>query len=84
MIRKKRVSDSINISRSTLINLKDESDISLDLHICISTDSTGSIANERLNSPQLSKTIALIEYMLITACQCSKEDMEEILKQHGN
>jgi GTP cyclohydrolase FolE2 len=78
------VSDAININRSTIITLKDESEIDLNLTIYLSTDSSGSIANERLNSTQLSKTIALVEYTIITACQCSKEDMEETLKQRGN
>jgi|GEM_PF-6224991 len=83
MPRKKQMSDSININRISEIRLKDESTIDLTLSICLSTDAAETIANERLNSTQLSKTLALIQYMLITACQCSVEEMEEMLKQRG-
>jgi hypothetical protein len=75
--------DSINTTRSSEIHLKDESIIDLTIAIAISTDAVGCIANERINSTQLSKTLALIEYMLITACRCSTEEMEEMLKQRG-
>jgi hypothetical protein len=76
--------DTINNNRSLTICLPDESTIDINLSIYLSTDSSGSIANERLNSTQLSKTLALIEYMLIMACQCSQEEMEEMQKKHGN
>jgi hypothetical protein len=78
------MSDSINTTRSSEIHLKDESIIYVTIEIAISTDSSGCIANERINSPQLSKTLALVEYMLITSCQCSKEDIEEMLNKHGS
>jgi hypothetical protein len=77
------MSDSINNNRTTEIRLSDDSTIDLNLSIYLTTDSSGSIANERLNSTQLSKTLALVEYMLITACQCSVEEMEGLLKQHA-
>ncbi len=82
MPRKKRMSESINISRTSEIHLDDQSIIDLNLSIYINTDAVGAIANDRINSPQLSKTLALIEYMLITACQCSVEEMEGMLKEH--
>jgi hypothetical protein len=84
MARRKKMTDLINNNRSVEIVLGDESTIEMNLAIYLSTDSTGSIANERLNSTQLSKTLALIEYMLITALQCSMEEMEEMLKAYGN
>jgi hypothetical protein len=84
MARRKKMTDSINNNRSVEIVLGDESTIEMNLAIYLSTDSTGSIANERLNSTQLSKTLALIEYMLINVLQCSMEEMEEMLKAYGN
>jgi hypothetical protein len=78
------MSDSINTTRASKIHLKDESIIDLTIAIAIRTDSEGCIANERINSTQMSKTLALVEYMLITACKCSAEEIEEMLKQYGN
>jgi hypothetical protein len=78
------MSDSINNNRTTEIRLSDDSTIDLNISIYINTDAVGCIANDRINSTQLSKTLALVEYMLITACQCSVEEMEEMQKKHGN
>jgi hypothetical protein len=41
------------------------------------------MANDRLNSEQMSKTLSLLEYMLITACKHSKEGMVEIVESYG-
>jgi hypothetical protein len=78
------MSDSRNITRSSEIHLKDESVIEVTIAVAIQTDSDSCIANERINSSSLSKTLALIEYMLITACECSTEDMQEMVKNYGN
>jgi hypothetical protein len=83
MARRKKMTDSINNNRSVEIVLKDESTIEVNLAIYLSTDFTGSIANERLNSTQLPKTLALIEYMLINVLQCSQEEIKEMVEAHG-
>ncbi len=84
MPRKKRMSDSINNNRTTKIRLSDDSTIDLNLSIYLNTDSSGSIANERLNSTQLSKTLALVEVMIIKACQYSAEEIAKELAARGN
>jgi hypothetical protein len=83
MPRKKKMSDWINTTRSSEIYLEDESMIDLTITIAIHTDAAGCLANERIRSTHLSETLTLVEYMVVTACQYSLEEREEMQKQHG-
>jgi hypothetical protein len=75
--------DSINTNRASLILLEDGSIIELNLMINLSTDSESGMASERLNSEHMSKTLSLLEYMLITACKHSKQDIAAMIGGYG-
>jgi hypothetical protein len=78
------MSDVRYSTRDIEISLPDESTIQLSLHISMSTDASGSIANDRLRSNALTKTLGTVEYMLITVLEFSNEEMQEMISKHGN
>jgi hypothetical protein len=69
--------DSLKTTRTREIHLEDESIIDLTMAIAINTNSAECIANERINSNLLLKTVAFIEEMLITSLELSEEEVEE-------
>ena len=72
------MSDIRSIARSIEIHLPDESCIELDLSITIQTESSGSIANDRVGTDTLSNVIEAIQVMLITSLEKSQEEIEEM------
>lgn len=83
MPKRKPVTEQINNNRSSLIILEDGSVIDLNLSIYLSTDAESGMASDRLNSNQMSKTLSLVEYMLIAACRHSAEDLTQMIGSHG-
>lgn len=84
MPRKKKMTDTRSLSRSIEIHLPDESAIDLDINIAISTISSGSIANEHISHDRLDRTLATIQFMLITVLNKSPDEMMELVEKHAD
>ena len=79
----KKVYDSISANRTMEIMSDDESKIELNLGIYLHSEVGKTNANSRLNSLNLSKILVLVEHLLIKACQCSDEDLNEMVRPMG-
>ena len=77
----KKVYDSISANRTMEIMSDDESKIELNLGIYLHSEVGKTNANSRLNSLNLSRILMLVEHLLIVACQCSDQDLDEMVRK---